>query len=73
MFLVLLFGLITISHADDNQYIVCSDNNLYKALCNYFGESKIIKKDDEKLIMKFLKKILLVQQIWIYQIKILEI
>lgn len=52
VFLVLLFGLITISHADDNQYIVCSDNNLYKALCNYFGESKIIKKDDEKLIIE---------------------
>lgn len=54
-FLIVLCGLVTLSYADNNQMIICTDTNLYNVLCNYFGDSKIIKKDSEKLIIEVSK------------------
>ncbi len=54
--LIVICGLITLSYADNNQMIICYDTNLYNVLCNYFGESLIVKKDDEKLIIEVTKE-----------------
>lgn len=52
IFLIVIWILTNIVNADNNQFILCEDENLYNELCLSIGESKLINKDPAKKILE---------------------